>query len=63
VLLVPNTALVRGENGTQVRRLKQDSSIELVSIEGGYSDGFQTIVTRGLAAGEAILARPDQVAP
>lgn len=63
VLLVPNTALLRAGDGTQVRRLNPDRSVELVSIEEGYSDGFQTIVTRGIAVGDAILARPDPVAP
>ena len=63
VLLVPNTALVRTEEGTKVRVVQQDGGSELVSIDEGYSDGFRTVALRGLAEGDTVLVRSDGPAP
>jgi HlyD family secretion protein len=63
VLLVPNTALVRTEQGTKVRVAQQGGGSELVSIDEGYSDGFRTVALRGLAEGDTVLVRSDGSAP
>jgi len=59
VLLVPNTALVRTEEGAKVRVVNQGKRPELVAIEEGYSDGFRTVVLRGLSEGDTVLVRSD----
>jgi HlyD family secretion protein len=63
VLLVPNTALVRTEQGTKVRVEQRGGHSELVSIDEGYSDGFRTVALRGLAEGDTVLVRSDGSAP
>ncbi len=59
VLLVPNTALVRTEEGAKVRVVKSGSRPLLVPVEEGYSDGFQTVALRGLSEGDTVLVRSD----
>ena len=59
VLLVPNTALVRTEEGAKVRVVHQGARPELVAIDEGYSDGFQTVALRGLSEGDTVLVRSD----
>jgi len=63
VLLVPNTALVRTEAGAKVRLARQGRRPEMVAIEEGYSDGFQTVALRGLSEGDTVLVRSDGAAP
>ena len=63
VLLIPNNAIVRGGEGPRVRVEDPDASggFRLRRIQEGYSDGFQTVVQRGLREGEAVLIPPDRV--
>jgi HlyD family secretion protein len=60
-VLVPNAAIVRG--GEQPRLRVRDPSAEagfsLVAIREAYSDGFQTVVTEGIGAGEVVLIPTD----
>ncbi len=63
VLLVPNTALVRSEAGPRVRVASQGRRVELVPIDEGYSDGFQTAVLRGLSEGDTVLVRSEGAQP
>jgi HlyD family secretion protein len=63
VLLVPNTALVRTEEGAKVRIVHQGRSPELVAIDEGYSDGFRTVALRGLSEGDTVLVRSDGAGP
>lgn len=63
VLLVPNKALVRTEAGAKVRIVNQRQRPELVPIDQGYSDGFQTVALRGLSDGDTILVRSDGAGP
>ena len=63
VLLVPNTALVRTEEGAKVRVLHGGNRSELVAIDQGYSDGFQTVALGGLSEGDTVLVRSDGAAP
>ena len=62
-LLVPNTALVRTEEGAKVRVVHQGERPELVAIDEGYSDGFQTVALRGLSEGDTVLIRSDGTEP
>jgi HlyD family secretion protein len=59
VLLVPNTALVRTEEGAKVRVVHQGERPALVAVDEGYSDGFQTVALRGLSEGDTVLVRSD----
>jgi HlyD family secretion protein len=62
-LLVPNTAIVRTQEGPRVR-VSEDGradSFRLVAIREVYSDGFQTVVADGLHEGEKVLVRADNV--
>ena len=63
VLLVPNTALVRAEEGARVRILRPGERPELVPVDEGYSDGFRTVVLGGLSEGDTVLVRSDGAAP
>jgi len=63
VLLVPNTALVRTEEGAKVRVMHGGNRSELVPIDQGYSDGFQTVALQGLSDGDTILVRSDGAVP
>jgi HlyD family secretion protein len=63
VLLVPNTALVRTEDGAEVRTVGRGGRPELVRVEQGYSDGFRTVVRGGLSEGDTVLVRSDGAAP
>jgi multidrug efflux pump subunit AcrA (membrane-fusion protein) len=63
VLLVPNTALVRAEDGARVRILRPGERPELVPVDEGYSDGFRTVVLGGLSEGDTVLVRSDGAAP
>lgn len=62
-LLVPNTAIVRTEDGPRVRIAEggRSSSFRLVAIREIYSDGFQTVVADGIEEGENVLIRADVV--
>lgn len=56
VLLVPNTAIVRTDEGPKVRVPNGSAgSYQMRQIDTGYSDGFQTIVVGGLAPGDRVL--------
>lgn len=57
VLLVPNGAVVRRASDTLLRL--RDAPAELAPVELGYSDGFHTIVERGVAEGDVILIRDE----
>lgn len=61
VLLIPNTAIVRGAGGPQVLVSGADGrgGGALASIREGYSDGFLTVVAEGLEEGDAVLVRGD----
>jgi HlyD family secretion protein len=63
VLLVPNTALVRTEQGAKVRVLHRGKQPELVPVDEGYSDGFRTVALRGLSEGDTVLVRSDGAGP
>ena len=57
VLLIPNSALVRREREVLVRvpDVGGGSAYHLVPVKTGYSDGFRTIVSEGLADGDVVL--------
>lgn len=60
VLLVPNTAVVRQGDGAYVRVASGErNGYALVPIREGYSDGFQTVVTTGVGAGDRVWVRSD----
>jgi HlyD family secretion protein len=61
VLLIPNTAIVRTEQGPKVRLADPEraNGVHFVPIREVYSDGFQTIVGEGLSAGDTVLVRSD----
>ena len=63
VLLVPNAAILRGDDGPRVRRVNVagEGEGEPQPIHELYSDGFQTAVDRGLSEGDLILVRAEQV--
>jgi HlyD family secretion protein len=63
VLLVPNAALVRGEEETLVRvpEAEGGSRHRLVPIDAGFSDGFRTVVSDGLSEGDVIMVRSEGV--
>jgi len=56
VLLVPNLAIHRTGKGLRVQRVLADSGLEMVPIETGYTDGFQTIVRKGLDEDDLVMA-------
>ena len=57
VLSVPNSALVRRERETLVRvpDVGGGDAYRLAPVRTGYSDGFRTIVSDGLAEGDVVL--------
>ena len=59
VLLVPNAAVVRQASDTLLRiaDVAGDDGSRLAPVELGYSDGFHTIVARGVDEGDVILVR------
>lgn len=59
VLLIPNEAILRSDDGPSVRRLRPDEpgEFDLVRIREGYSDGFMTVVAAGLAEGDRLKVR------
>jgi HlyD family secretion protein len=59
VLLIPNTAIVRSDQGSRVRLPDGGGAYRLSPIRAGFSDGFRTIVSEGLSEGELILIRSD----
>jgi HlyD family secretion protein len=63
VLLVPNNAILRGREGPRVRVQDPEASggFRLAKIQEGYSDGFQTVVQRGVREGEVVLVPADHV--
>jgi HlyD family secretion protein len=62
VLVVPNTAIIRGADGPHVRRGPIDAA-QVVSIRELYSDGFSTVVDDGLAEGDPVLVRSSGAEP
>jgi HlyD family secretion protein len=62
VLLIPNSGLVRREREVLVRvpDVGGGNAYRLVPVKTGYSDGFRTIVSEGLAAGDVILVARDE---
>jgi HlyD family secretion protein len=63
VLLIPNAAIVRGGEGPRVRVQGSTSSpsFRMAQIREVYSDGFQTVVDRGLVEGDVVLIPADRV--
>lgn len=64
VLSVPNSALVRRERETLVRvpDVGGGSAYRLAPVQTGYSDGFRTIVSDGLAEGDVVLVAQSEAA-
>ena len=62
VLLVPNRALVRREREVLVRvpDVGGGDAYRLVPVKTGYSDGFRTIVSEGLADGDVVLVASEE---
>jgi HlyD family secretion protein len=65
VLLIPNTAIVRRDRASLVRVADGGAGdgYRLSPIRVGFSDGFRTVVSEGLADGEVILVRSDRAIP
>jgi HlyD family secretion protein len=57
VLLIPNSALVRREREVLVRvpDVGGGRAYRFVPVKTGYSDGFRTIISEGLADGDVVL--------
>ena len=54
-LVVPDAAVKAGPNGSYVFVIKTDSHAELRSVDVGRSVGGETLVTKGLNAGETVV--------
>jgi len=54
-LLVPSQAIQEGQTGSYVFVVKSDSTVELRTVVLGRVDGTQTVITKGLAAGERVV--------
>jgi HlyD family secretion protein len=58
VLLLPNAAIVHNQEGPRVRVAEGGNGrFRLAPVRTGASDGFETVVTEGLAEGEQVLVR------
>jgi len=55
VVVVPSAAIQRGNQGTVVYVVKDDSSVTLRTITAGPTEGQLTAVTQGLQAGERVV--------
>jgi multidrug efflux system membrane fusion protein len=55
VVVVPAAAIQRGNQGTVVYVVKDDSSVTLRTITAGPTEGQLTAVTQGLQAGERVV--------
>jgi HlyD family secretion protein len=57
VLLVPNNSILRRDGGPAVRRAtNRGRSQEIVPVDAGYSDGFQTVIAEdSVAEGDRVL--------
>jgi HlyD family secretion protein len=62
VLLIPNSGLVRRDREVLVRvpDVGGGKAYRFVPVKTGYSDGFRTIISEGLAAGDVILVASDE---
>jgi len=54
-LVVPSVAVQVGQQGSYVFVVKDDKTADLREVETGRSVGEETIITRGLAAGEVVV--------
>ena len=54
-ILVPSQAIQEGQTGSYVFVVKPDSTVELRTVVPGRVDGTQTVITKGLAAGERVV--------
>ncbi|SFI55667.1 efflux RND transporter periplasmic adaptor subunit [Planctomicrobium piriforme] len=54
-LLIPSAALQRGPESTYVYVVKSDDTVELRTVQLGPSEGAETAILHGLAAGETIV--------
>jgi multidrug efflux system membrane fusion protein len=54
-LVIPSQAVQNGQQGTYVYVIKDDSTVEARTIATGDTQAGQTIVQKGLAAGEQIV--------
>jgi multidrug efflux system membrane fusion protein len=55
VVVVPSAAIQRGNQGTVVYVVKDDSSVTLRTVTAGPTEGQLTAVTQGLQAGERVV--------
>jgi multidrug efflux system membrane fusion protein len=55
VVLVPTAAVQRGNSGTVVYVVKEDSTVALRQVTTGPSEGLNTAITTGLQAGERVI--------
>jgi multidrug efflux system membrane fusion protein len=55
VVLVPTAAIQRGNTGTVVYVVKEDSTVALRQVTTGPSEGLNTAITTGLQAGERVI--------
>jgi membrane fusion protein, multidrug efflux system len=54
-LVVPVSAIQRGQPGTFVYRVKADETVEIAVVETGASDGEKIAVTKGLALSDRVV--------
>lgn len=54
-VVIPSAAIQSGPKGTFVYLVKPDSTVELRPVEAGESHAGETAITKGLAAGEAVV--------
>jgi multidrug efflux system membrane fusion protein len=55
VVLAPSAAIQFGTNGTFVYALDGDKKVKIVQLKVGASDGANTVITEGLAAGDRVV--------
>lgn len=55
VILVPSSAVQRGQKGTLVYVVKSDNTVESRTVAVGAAQGDQTAISSGLEAGEAVV--------
>jgi multidrug efflux system membrane fusion protein len=55
-LVVPNTAVVRGQEGLFVYIIKPDDTVESRSVEVDRTVGRETVIAKGLTAGEKVVS-------
>lgn len=54
-IVVPTTAIQTGQQGEYVFVVKPDNTVEMRSITSSAADGEETVVDKGLAAGETVV--------